>query len=238
MPGLKRLKKRKVYNFGRNRKRERKQQEKTSKFNVKVDCKAMKDVWDNRVTMKENMAAMGVALDANEVMPFAGTKKKLVNKLKRQNQVPIEEKSSVKVTKPEVVTQLEDEANVEAKPTFRFTPTQVQLITYMMDKHKMDFKAMARDPKNHYQETPAKLKGMVTKFISIPEHYAPYCKERGLITPSEKKPEPSLDEVESPTSCDMVDEGGEDEVMEDEDNEDADLAPDSSGSESDGDNED
>merc|ERR1712243_449334 len=58
------------------------------------------------------------------------------------------------------------------------------LISYMMDKHGMDFKAMARDPKNHYQETPAKLKGMVTKFISIPEHYAPYCKERGLITPS------------------------------------------------------
>merc|ERR1712187_269352 len=236
MAGLKKLKKKKTFNYGRNRKRERKQQEKTTKFNVKVDCKAMKDVWDNRVTMKENMAAMGVALDANEVMPFAGIKKKLVNKLKRQNQVPIEEKSFVKVTKPDVITQLEDEANVEAKPTFRFTPTQVQLITYMIDKHGMDFKAMARDPKNHYQETPAKLKSMVTKFIRIPEHYAPYCKERGLITPSEKKLEPSLNEVESPTSCDVVDEGGDDEEMEDKDNEDADLAPDNSGSESDGEN--
>merc|ERR1712050_240728 len=184
-------------------------------------------------------AAMGVALDVNQVMPFAGTKKKLINKLKKQNQVPIEEKSSVKVTKPDVITQLEDEANVEAKPTFRFTPTQVQLITYMMDKHGMDFKAMARDPKNHYQEAPAKLKGMVTKFISIPEHYAPYCKERGLITPSEKKPELSLDEVESSKNCDVVNEGGEDdEVMEEEDNVDADLAPDSSGSESDGEKED
>jgi len=222
MPGLKRLKKRKVFNFGRNRKRERKQQEKTTKFNVKVDCKAMKDVWDNRVTMKENMAAMGVALDANEVMPFAGTKKKLVNKLKRQNQVPIEEKSSVEVTKPEVVTQLEDEANVEAKPTFRFTPTQVQLITHMMDKHGMDFKAMARDPKNHYQETPAKLKGMVTKFISIPEHYAPYCKERGLITPSEEKIEPAVDDEDQ----------GDEEEMEGA-NEEDNLEPDSSGSDSD-----
>jgi len=229
MPGLKRLKKRKVFNFGRNRKRERKQQEKTTKFNVKVDCKAMKDVWDNRVTMKENMAAMGVALDANEVMPFAGTKKKLVNKLKRQNQVPIEEKSSVEVTKPEVVTQLEDEANVEAKPTFRFTPTQVQLITHMMDKHGMDFKAMARDPKNHYQETPAKLKGMVTKFISIPEHYAPYCKERGLITPSEEKIEPPADD-----SC-AVEDGDEDQGDEEEieeTNEEDNLEPDSSGSDS------
>jgi hypothetical protein len=57
----------------------------------------------------------------------------------------------------------------------------------MMDKHGMDFSAMSRDPKNHYQETTAKLKGMVTRFISISEHYAPYCKNRGLIAPSEKK---------------------------------------------------
>merc|ERR1712062_636434 len=148
---------------------------------------------------------------------------------KKQNQVPIEEISSVKVTKPEVVTQLEDEANVEAKPTFRFTPTQDQLIPHMMDKHGMDFKAMARDPKNHYQETPAKLKGMVTKFISIPEHYAPYCKERGLISPSEEKTESPVDDVESSESC-AVEDGDEDKVNDNEDNEEDLLEPDSSGS--------
>jgi len=145
---------------------------------------------------------MGVALNANDVMPFSGTKKKLVNKLKRQNEVPIKELIPTKVSKPEVVTKLVAEANVPAKQTFRFTPTQVQLITYMMDKHGMDYKAMARDPKNHYQETPAKLKGMVTKFISIPEHYAPYCKERGLITPSEDKKEISEEEVDNEDDMD------------------------------------
>merc|ERR1719312_983297 len=184
------------------------------------------------------MASMGVALSAKELLPHISSKKQMVNNLKKRRKMEVTLPQEAKVTKPEVVTQLENEAKLVPKQNFRFTPTQVQLITYMMDKHGMDFKAMARDPKNHYQETPAKLKGMVTKFISIPEHYAPYCKERGLITPSEKKPEPSLDEVESPTSCDGVDEGGEDEVMEDDDNEDADLAPDSAGSESDGENED
>merc|ERR1712098_716263 len=115
---------------------------------------------------------------------------------KKQNKVAIEEVNLVKITKPDVVSQLEAEANVEAKQTFRFTPTQVQLISFMMDKHGMDFKAMSRDPKNHYQETPAKLKGMVTKFISIPEHYAPYCIERGLITPSEELKDGFGDEVD------------------------------------------
>ena len=44
MPGLKKLKKGKKFNYGRNRSRVRKQQEKTSKFNVatKIDCLAMK----------------------------------------------------------------------------------------------------------------------------------------------------------------------------------------------------
>merc|ERR1712138_236206 len=81
----------------------------------------------------------------------------------------------------DVLQKLTEEASVPAKPNFRFSTTQVKLITYMMDKHGSDYKAMSRDPKNHYQETPARLRGMVTKFISIPEHYAPYCKERGLI---------------------------------------------------------
>merc|ERR1712212_786342 len=88
--------------------------------------------------------------------------------------------------KTEVVAKLENEAKFEAKQTVRFTPTQVQLITYMMDKHGEDWSAMARDPKNHYQETAAKLRGMVRKFISIPEHYVVYCKERNLIEPSAK----------------------------------------------------
>jgi len=195
----------------------------------------MKDVWDNRVTMKENMAAMGVALNANDVMPFAGTKKSMINKLKKQKNVPIKVKEKPVVTKPEVVDNLVKEANVEAKPTFRFTITQVQLITYMMDKHGMDFKAMSRDPKNHYQETQAKLKGMVTKFISIPEHYAPYCKSRGLITPSEKpeaesetedKDEASDGENESDEE--MNEDGSEEEDIEDiEDIEDSEEGSDS-----------
>ena len=42
MPGLKRLKKKRKFNYGRDRSRVRKQQEKTTKFNVKVDCQAMK----------------------------------------------------------------------------------------------------------------------------------------------------------------------------------------------------
>merc|ERR1712156_262260 len=213
MPGLKKLKKGKKFNYGRNRSRVRKQQEKTSKFNVavKVDCQAMKEVWDSRVSLKENMIKMGVAFDANNVVPKISSKKNMVKDMKKKKGIEVAEEDGVVKGKSEVISRLEDEAKYEAKQTFRFTPTQVQLITYMMDKHGDDWSAMARDPKNHYQVTPAKLRGMVTKFISIPEHYAVYCKERGLIQASDKP------EVEA---ADDDEEEGEDEKMErDSDNE-------------------
>merc|ERR1712088_262373 len=176
----------------------RKQQEKTSKFNVavKVDCKAMKEVWDSRVSLKENMTKMGVAFDANNVVPKISSKKNMVKDMKKRKGIEVAEEEGVVERKSEVISRLEDEAKFEAKQTFRFTPTQVQLITYMMDKHGEDWSAMARDPKNHYQETAAKLRGMVTKFISIPEHYAVYCRERGLIQASEKPEERDADEEE------------------------------------------
>merc|ERR1739842_62175 len=87
-----------------------------------------------------------------------------------------------------------------------FTPTQVQLISYMMDKHGEDWSAMARDPKNHYQETAAKLRGMVTKFISIPEHYAVYARERGLIEAS-VKPDEKEEEADEDVEEEMDEEG-------------------------------
>merc|ERR1719300_1638263 len=163
----------------------------------------MKDVWDTRISVKENMASMGVALSAKELLPHISSKKQMVNNLKKRRKIEVTLPQEAKVTKPEVIEQLEAEANVEARQNFRFTPTQVQLITYMMDKHGMDFKAMARDAKNHYQETPAKLKGMVTKFINIPEHYAPYCKSRGLM-PVAENDQPEI--VGSESESDEADE--------------------------------
>ena len=186
MTKLRKQRRKKRFDYGRSRKRVRKQQEKTSKFNVKVDCKVVQDAWDHRVSVRENMSRMGIVLNASDVMPVSGTKKKLVNKMKKLKNVSVEEEAeaasdSPTIMKPEVLAKLSEEATVTAKQNFRFTTSQVQLITHMMDKHGTDYKAMARDPRNHFQETPAKLRGMIRKFISIPEHYAPYCKERGLL---------------------------------------------------------
>ena len=128
MTKLKKQRKRKTYNYGRNRKRVRKQQERTTKFNVKVDNKVMKDAWDNRISVKENMAQMGMVLSANDVVPVVGAKKKMINKLKSLKNLPVEEDSQPDVVKPDVLSKLSAEANVPAKQNFRFSSTQVSLI--------------------------------------------------------------------------------------------------------------
>jgi hypothetical protein len=134
MPGLKKLKKKRKFNYGRDRGRVRKQQEKTTKFNVKVDCQAMKEMWDNRVTLKENLASMGVAVDANTVVPRITAKKKMVKDLKRQKGLLQQEGEAEETEeteeaegkqKSEVVNRLEQEAEYVPKQTFRFTTTQV-----------------------------------------------------------------------------------------------------------------
>jgi hypothetical protein len=129
MPGLKKLKKKRKFNYGRDRGRVRKQQEKTTKFNVKVDCQAMKEMWDNRVTLKENLAIMGVAVDANTVVPRITARKKMVKDLKRQKGLLLLQEGETEEVegkhKSEVVTRLEQEAEYVAKQTFRFTTTQV-----------------------------------------------------------------------------------------------------------------
>ena len=127
---------------------------------------------------------MGVAFDANNVVPKISSKKDMVKEMKKKKGLEVDENEEDGVRrKSEVIAKLEVEAKYEAKQTFRFTPTQVepflstchalqllfakvQLITYMMDKHGEDWSAMARDPKNHYQETAAKLRGMVSGFLT------------------------------------------------------------------------
>ena len=58
---------------------------------------------------------------------------------------------------------------------------KVKWITYCLNKHGEDFKAMARDAKNIWQETPKQIRQKVLKFVSIPEQFAVYAKKNGLL---------------------------------------------------------
>ncbi|KAK3095549.1 hypothetical protein FSP39_015991 [Pinctada imbricata] len=44
----------------------------------------------------------------------------------------------------------------------------------MMEKYGEDYKAMARDSRNHFQDTPKQIKRKIQVFKSIPEQYNEY----------------------------------------------------------------
>ena len=71
------------------------------------------------------MTKMGVAFDANNVVPKISSKKNMVKDMKKKKGIEVAEEEGVVERKSEVISRLEDEAKFEAKQTFRFTPTQV-----------------------------------------------------------------------------------------------------------------
>ena len=111
----------------------------------------MKEHWDHKESIQNNLEKMGVAFDANKVISSQkSTKEQYVEKIKETSS----EKSSVEKEKKEeptpkksasslVIKRLEAEAaeaHANKKQTFRFPKEQVRWITYCIDKHGDDFK--------------------------------------------------------------------------------------------------
>lgn len=72
---------------------------------------------------------------------------------------------------------------------YRLPKGQVEFITYLLDKYGHDYKAMAKDKKNYYQETWKQLRAKVRTFMGIPKQYGEYLKTRGLLEKEEDEEE-------------------------------------------------
>jgi len=187
MPKLHKTRRRQKFQFGKNRKRSRRVEEKGSKHLIKVTNDTIKASWDNSKPAKDNLDTMGLAYDPNKVVKHLTAKKKMVESLKENagtaiHQTEVTPTSDSSTATECVVRQLEEEvASIPRKSSFRFPPEQVRFITYMMSKYGEDYKAMARDRRNEWQETPKQIKQKIVKFRSIPEQFAKYARENGLL---------------------------------------------------------
>ena len=85
-----------------------------------------------------------------------------------------------KAPKAEVAEKLEENAHALRESGFRFSKGQQELIGHYLDKYKLDYKKMVRDPKNYYQETWKQLRSKIRRFLDIPEHVDAYLKSRNL----------------------------------------------------------
>jgi len=177
-----------------NRAKRLKQKDKRqSKWGLKVESGPLRENWDNTKSVKGNLEKLGLSFNPNKVVK---TESESMKHLKFLNKANRNEEKAVETTN---IEQAESTTNAEVKSqTFtesyekhakslkkvrshRFSNEQVLFITHLLDKHKFDFKAMARDPRNHYQETPKQIEKKVRQFMKIPEHFAVYCRDRGML---------------------------------------------------------
>ncbi|XP_077992680.1 nucleolar protein 16-like [Glandiceps talaboti] len=169
--------KRKKYNYNTNRRKLWKK----SKRVPDIKCTQIKQAWDRRKSVKQNLSDMGIATDPNQAIPIPK-----VRDLVQMESMDLE--VARKQSKKHVVEDMEEEANLPQKKTLRLSKPEVSFCTYMLDKYGDNYKAMARDEKNYYQDTPKQIKRRINTFKSVPEHYKKYLEEKAGKG-SEKKTE-------------------------------------------------
>lgn len=125
---------------------------------------------------------MGLAYDVNKIFNISNVKQELKSRItsttKWKSEV-LEEPE--KPSKAHVIEQIEKDAKAPRRRMFRLPNSQVSWVTYLMDKYGTDFKAMARDKRNHYQETWKQIRAKIKQFMGVPEQYAEYLEKRGLL---------------------------------------------------------
>ncbi|XP_038045490.1 nucleolar protein 16-like [Patiria miniata] len=163
----------KKYGYGVNRRRLWKKSRKMPT----ITCKPLKEAWDQRKSLEKNLADMGLSANPNKTIPIPKMKDKL--KPRAVDISEMDKTGTVESSGPSkiyVLHALEDMANVPTGRSIRISQAMMSYCTRLMEKYGEDYKAMARDPKNYYQDTPKQIRKKINLFKSIPEQYNPYIK--------------------------------------------------------------
>ncbi|XP_063498625.1 nucleolar protein 16 isoform X5 [Symphalangus syndactylus] len=79
-------------------------------------------------------------------------------------EVDIEERPKELVRKPYVLNDLEAEASLPEKKGNTLSRDLIDYVRYMVENHGEDYKAMARDEKNYYQDTPKQIRSKINVY--------------------------------------------------------------------------
>nr|CAD7452676.1 unnamed protein product [Timema tahoe] len=134
----------------------------------------IKKEWENSKSAVRNIEEMGLVYDPNITFKIPKTRELIKPTAEEQDDDMIEEGAHPAPKKEHVAQSIEREARAPRERTFRLPSTQVQWLSYLMDKHGDNYKAMARDGKNYYQDTWKQIRAKINRFKGIPEQYNEY----------------------------------------------------------------
>jgi len=176
MGGVVKTHRRQKYNYNKNRRREWKKHKKMPT----IQCDHIKQAWDEKKTVEGNLRDMGLSADPNKTLPIPRTKDMMGPTVERLDKYMGETSK-----KQHVVEGLDAEAKRPQMRRVRLSQPDVQYCIHMMEKYGEDYKAMARDVKNYYQDTPKQIRKKILTFKSIPEQYNKYLKSQETGQPME-----------------------------------------------------
>ncbi|XP_061595140.1 nucleolar protein 16 [Cololabis saira] len=163
MPKAKQSNRRKKFDYGKDRKKLKKQFIK--KQNPRIENSQIRNAWDHGKSMAKNLLEMGLSSDPNRTLPV---KKQGL----RDDKLPAHI-----VTKPYIVKRLEADANLPQKDTKTLSSDLIEYAQYMVREHKDNYKAMARDEKNYYQDTPKQIRRKINEYKRChKQHYDAFVK--------------------------------------------------------------
>nr|XP_032801234.1 nucleolar protein 16 isoform X4 [Petromyzon marinus] len=132
------------FQFGLNRRNAAKRNKRRE--NPRIECDVVRAAWDGRRSARRNLEDMGLASDPNQSVPL------------RMRRRDLKEPA----TKPHVAQALEQEAAVPVTPSPPSVSNDIVLmVRRLVHAYGEDYKAMARDDNNHYQDTPSQIRRKV-----------------------------------------------------------------------------
>lgn len=144
---------------------------------------------------------MGLTFDVNKSLPNSrASRKKVVRLVNGFYEEDIESESentpSTKL-KGHVAETLEKSANELVESRFRLPKGVCKQVMTYIDKYGLDYKAMARDPTNYYQETWRQIRAKCRKFLSIPEQCTEFLAASGYLDEEIAENDPRWKEAET-----------------------------------------
>ncbi|KAG7516898.1 hypothetical protein JOB18_043246 [Solea senegalensis] len=154
MPKTKQSKRRKRFDYNQDRKKLKKKF--INKYRPSIESQQIRAAWNNRRSVARNLQDMGLVLDVNAALPV---KKSSLLRNDRETSASV-----AVVTKPYVIKQLEEEAGQALRDTKTLSSDLVEFVQHMIREHNDDYKAMARDEKNYYQDTPTQIRRKINEY--------------------------------------------------------------------------
>ncbi|XP_022616587.1 nucleolar protein 16 [Seriola dumerili] len=177
MPKTKQSSKRKKFDYNKDRKKMKKKFIK--KYKPRIEDSQIRNAWDDNKSMARNLQEMGLAFDPNRTLPIK--KQRLLGEDK-VTKAPVNI-----VTKPYVLSQLEETASRPEKDTKTLSSDLIEYVQYMIREHSDDYKAMARDEKNYYQDTPKQIKRKINEYKRChQQHYNAFISSLAVPQPMDQ----------------------------------------------------